>query len=838
MAPRRGRFGYVPRAQPGIASELLSIARQQTAKEDQNIMDAWKNGGQFQGKNATDERVLAYWSKRMKDLDKDDPLYDSYHNQVLQLQYGVAQSKADLAHVQGKLSDGQYAQFFIKWAGKVPKNSEFWRVLQKDAAQLMESAKSKARANADKAKADAFNAFVKNTTDNDIAVGNALTDAITHLSKETGLEVTANGDRLLDLLTTDFKDHPGKYHALTDALKVGSPGFDGQFTHSFVAREIGTAEKGYDKIAVRANKDGYASAYASATKGQTDLSSWGTNLQVWDTAKSYDQAYNQMMRTWNDPNASMMDKQAAAATFSATVGNLAKSPGIDTASVTMLKADAARAIGEDGGDSPSFGTAMLGHTGITSDIASTVALQTQNQLAMDQNPGVYTYAPVDKNGNFDPTGKGITGIVPVASVPSNAVLIAQPGMSGAAHMVAVQPRTVSVLDPNDPKGTPVAIGTTLSYQSAGKTVTLYGYNDGSGNSHWSVDSPWASGVSGSQDKDGNLILTLPGTSDPVAKAAAIDAKYGTDISTQMKAVTAGGKASATVIQRDKDGHQTGRLDVSYDGSGFSVKQTSTSIDAEGHVTDGNSVTLPIGVNTPQGLQQQATAPSRWTAGDLPGITFNSPTAASVSATTGNLSGGQVQALMADPAFQHAFIQQTMQTLGTTDINDPRIVAGWRMATAAANTVAPGEVLPNGMTVSPTNVGSRSDLLYPGAASAENPLNKPIDITFNGQSLRLPGIPTNLGVPNQMLNPDVSPFGQTSGFAESVLAPGQLPGTPKPVVTPTSGPAAGPTAVSVTPTVPTTTPVTAVRPPTVNAPPSPTAAPIPSTKPPGHGQLEY
>ena len=42
------------------------------SQEDSNIMNAWQNGGLYQGKPATDQVLLAYWDNRMSKLDKGD----------------------------------------------------------------------------------------------------------------------------------------------------------------------------------------------------------------------------------------------------------------------------------------------------------------------------------------------------------------------------------------------------------------------------------------------------------------------------------------------------------------------------------------------------------------------------------------------------------------------------------------------------------------------------------------------------------------------------------------------------------------------------------------------
>ena len=50
------------------------IERWQNA-EDQNILEAWTNGGRFRGRKVTDKMITDYYRKRRNAYDKDDPEY-------------------------------------------------------------------------------------------------------------------------------------------------------------------------------------------------------------------------------------------------------------------------------------------------------------------------------------------------------------------------------------------------------------------------------------------------------------------------------------------------------------------------------------------------------------------------------------------------------------------------------------------------------------------------------------------------------------------------------------------------------------------------------------------
>src|ERR1035437_1003059 len=184
---RRGKFGRVPTASPDLTATIISIAQQMTAAEDRNIQSAWQSGGLYEGKPVTDAMDLAHLQTRAQGIDKTDPMYDQYNNEFIQVQYSIAQSKADLAYKQGKLTDTGMAQFYLDWAKKIPPSSEFYRTLQKQAATFLASAAATARAGAAKAKTDAYNAFVSATAKQYIGLGDVLTQVMTQVARDNNL---------------------------------------------------------------------------------------------------------------------------------------------------------------------------------------------------------------------------------------------------------------------------------------------------------------------------------------------------------------------------------------------------------------------------------------------------------------------------------------------------------------------------------------------------------------------------------------------------------------------------------------------------------------------------
>jgi len=156
---RTGRFGRSPRSAPSLTATLVAIAREFQNQRAQNIMDAWQKGGMFEGSKATDDKVLKFWKDKAAGVSKDDPLYDTYKNAHTQLDYTISESKMTAWYAtspKGGAQDQRMVAFYLNWAKKVPKDSEFYRVLQRDAGQYMRVQRSNGRAEANRRKEERY----------------------------------------------------------------------------------------------------------------------------------------------------------------------------------------------------------------------------------------------------------------------------------------------------------------------------------------------------------------------------------------------------------------------------------------------------------------------------------------------------------------------------------------------------------------------------------------------------------------------------------------------------------------------------------------------------------
>jgi hypothetical protein len=801
---RRGSFGARPRVAQSLTSTIVSIEREMQQRRDSNLMDAWKNGGVFEGKQVTDAQVEKYWTEREKNLDKKDPLYDTYHSQIMQLQYGIAQSKADLANKQGKLSDAGYASFYLNWSKKVAKNSEFYRTLQKDAAILIENSKAKAADQSRKNKLNAFNAFVKHTADTQINVGNALKDAAVAMAQASGLDLEANGDQVMSLLTQDIHSNPAKYKGLTDALKIADPNFVGSITPGFFAKEMQKATDGYTAIADRSNKDGYASNYAAAIKGASEMATMAADIKVWPVGQAYDAAYNVFVKVWQDPNATELDRNDAARQFAATTGRLAKTADLDPVTRQMLQADSTRLLGGSAGDTLSFSN-ITGRAPIADSTGATIKGFADKQAAMDANPGAFVYAPVDANGQYDNSGKGGLGIVPAGAVGSGAAQVVVVGLSGKAIVASIEPHPIYAVDPQDASNKQI-VGYSVSYNNGGKRETQVSYKDATGQSRWTSadNAPWATGVKAEVDNHGDTYLFSPppAPSDLLAQAKAIDTARGTHLADLISGGNFGVSTDVSQSYLDKDG---AKITVSLKNGRFSgTRETTQGNDSNPNTGTKQNYDLSLieGVKGTAGFAApwqpaDAVSPSRLQAGALPGVTFASPLAASMGSAEAVQAGDQAGKLFNDPVFQQSFLSQTMAFTGAQNPLDPRVVDAWKAMTTPKIDQA---------TTAAQVASSRSGLTYPGQSPDLNKANQgAATIKFGAQSIKVPNLPSYVGQQNADLSglatiaqPGIDFFKTALGIgapakpplaAAGAAAAAKPPtlGPPPPMPTPTSGP---------------------------------------------------
>lgn len=124
---RTGRFGRMPRVAPDLTSTIVAMMREYEQIRERNLLNAWKEGGEFEGHRVTDGMVTKHFKAKLSSLDPSDPLYDEAKNAAEQYGFAIRNSKMELAYAQKKVGDGGMAAFYRREAGRHPQNSEAWR---------------------------------------------------------------------------------------------------------------------------------------------------------------------------------------------------------------------------------------------------------------------------------------------------------------------------------------------------------------------------------------------------------------------------------------------------------------------------------------------------------------------------------------------------------------------------------------------------------------------------------------------------------------------------------------------------------------------------------------
>jgi hypothetical protein len=528
---RTGKFGRAPRTAPSLANTLAAISREFQAQRDQNILDAWKNGGLFQGKPVTDDVLLAYWNDRLAKISKNDPQYDAYSQNVEQLRYAIAESKNSLDYAQGKINDTQRAQFFLDWSAKVPKDSELYRTLQRNAAQFIERAKAVAASGASRAASDARTAADNQTIADYEAAGNYIISVMEKAAAVLGL--VSPGDGLDKLSLSGAGGGPlsvpqilnliNSTPAVLEQIKAIDPSFSGVVTQAYLEQIMARRQEGIRQRKDRAEAAGDytgANGVTALTKMLDSNGEIARQVGAYDTAQAYEAARNQWLAIRDDQSVGPEAKLRAWQKYSDTLVNLASDPSLDPITANALLAEANLDTTKDTlhenftrGTNPSATKA--------SDTATNVAFLQQQAVAaqaLADGTGVLTYG--DQNGptskfTVNPMGDAV-GVVPITEAMTNGyepVPVTQP--DGTVVTMYLKPIPVQVvakdangidLKPVDAEGNKIngVVAQAYTFSVGGKVVTIYkyekpAYTDYAGVQHpaetgYTTATPWADGA--------------------------------------------------------------------------------------------------------------------------------------------------------------------------------------------------------------------------------------------------------------------------------------------------------------------------------------------------------
>lgn len=560
---RRGRFGQAPRVAPNLTNTIISIAREMQNRRDQNLMDAWEKGGMFEGQKATDELVLAHWRQRLDGVSRDDPLYDTYKNAVSQYEYAISESKASTEYAQGRRSDAGMAKFYLDWAKRVPKNSEFYRVLQRDAAQFMRAAKAKASAAAAKAKEEAYQKAQEADYQKYEKPAEYMTDVMRNLARSNALIGADFGSdltqfdpsdptamlRLLNTITQTPRGGPSReevgtglvlYHdPITGKPVTGGdivaqlhkldPHFDGRVNLDYFRGLLTRAIQGQSIRLDRATQTGHATDVSAIQKSQQYTAEIGREAAIWPVQQGYNTARQTFLSTWQSASATPDMKVQAFRQYAASLTKLANDPATDDNTRARLLAEvngdgSVNSLAEDfTGLNSSDHQTTTGTTGGTKgDIAET-SFDLQRYLAMQQevasNAAYWTTGETDDQGVFHAKPGGVEigaatfdDIQQASPVQPTVIFVPQGGGS--------KPIPVIVTGANikafalDDKGEQVTltdanpVGAYYDVTVNGVRTRVYSYKGNDGHTYYTTSTPWDDANVGARETPQGLQLNL------------------------------------------------------------------------------------------------------------------------------------------------------------------------------------------------------------------------------------------------------------------------------------------------------------------------------------------
>jgi hypothetical protein len=514
------------------------------SQRDSNIMSAWEKGGVFEGNVVTDERVLAYWKSRMRHVDSRDPLYDAYKNAYMQIDYSIHESKMSTAYAQGRATDMDMANFYMNWAKKVPKNSEFYRVLQRDAAQFMRTARAKAeQAARERAEANYQNRM-KAMYKKDQAASDYMLGVMNSLARSgnagAGIAPVAGSVlafdptdpeamlRLIDLIQPRTgEDKTGESPARTTNKDVLFHDADGRpVTGADIVERLGkldadfanggTVDVGYIKDLINrqrasikaqiklANDTGHVTDANKLKENLDTIAEVGRQINAYPVQQQYMDLNADWVATRDNPYLSVPAKQEAWKKYQAALFALAEDPRISADDYTKntLIAEAnltpnAPTLAEDF-SGESRGKLVADGQGM----ANAVAVETWDDHVSGVESGEYawTQGTWDSKGQFVPKADGLSwGAASIRDIqalsPAPTVTAMVPSGDGRSFIKVLLTGaevTVSAANPLGTAATPTTqnpVATMYTGNVNGRVVEMWAYNNG-GQIRYTTDPPW------------------------------------------------------------------------------------------------------------------------------------------------------------------------------------------------------------------------------------------------------------------------------------------------------------------------------------------------------------
>jgi cell division septation protein DedD len=575
----RARFGRLPRSAPSLTATIVALGQQYEAQRERNLFDSWNQGGDWEGKKATDEVLMKYLKEKLSGLDRNDPKANEVRIQIASYEFAIENSKMEVKYAQKKVSDSGMAAFYRKWADKLPTDSEAYRQRAKLAAQYADRAHSAASSGR---RAASDNAYYNRQT----AIGNEkirpyadLFATIEDYARKGIIGYIApalntTGEGIADLRVNEgdattmlaMLDQLAKDPALADWRKEyidrvrkygGQISGDTAFTQQGILAMADQAIAGYNaqiEVAKKAGRKGDVTALRNERDKVKDSKA---TISTIDEKADYEDSRKDWLEIVQDPDSTVAEKMQATNRYKNKLLDLAKradragdSVAAGRYNTEFLAANGGRDLNGNDVDVTTGPTmwessrpTSAEHPGKDRDAqgnpvgdAYSTALSVreyedyQRLLDYRDETGAKAFAQVrvDDKGNLtsDPkfgfTVRAVAGLGDVVYTTTDGD--ARNGKGGVLTALVPSPIKLQPETKADQNGiaAPIKVGGNSDEITLGGTVRmadgtiLYAYQDDSGTTKYTENNPFTGAVT--SDGKGNLILKV--TLDEKGKAAA------------------------------------------------------------------------------------------------------------------------------------------------------------------------------------------------------------------------------------------------------------------------------------------------------------------------------
>lgn len=330
-----GRFGKLPKGGTDLSAAITSLIQQYANERERNIVDAWTNGGEFEGKKVTDSMLLAFYADKQKNLDPSDPEYDRVKNTHDQYKFAVRNSEMEMKYAKKGVSDSGMSSFYANEAAKNPRHSEQYRKLMTLSGQYAERARAASTTGSGgrAARTAALHGEVdKQGSGEQIWKGFVQwVTSIAHISGALNSGQALEGTGGSDL--SDLQANQGDYSNLNEymnqlasgqgdywvqlraqftqwARKI-DPHFDGSFTPAAIEQMRTRARDGMTTRLTLAKKQGTAAQVKAIGKGIDSTTRIGGILETLPLIGQYEEANRRYENILNDVNSTTSEIEMA-----------------------------------------------------------------------------------------------------------------------------------------------------------------------------------------------------------------------------------------------------------------------------------------------------------------------------------------------------------------------------------------------------------------------------------------------------------------------------------------------------------------------------------------------